>query len=219
MVGDQRLVVNGGDGELVLEALWISEEERIPALGPARLDAVLAKPLGPEVERVAGGDAPHDPMDHPVAGATALDPGVLEERQVRARVPLLVRVEQVINARVVLVDGLLDESQPEYPRIEVHVSLAVLGDRRDVVDAVELHDTDDTGAPCPSRTSSAVDLVPSGAAMGDTLAAPANDQSRGRNVGGDDEELIRDRSHADRRAHRARDGELSRAHSRVGREV
>src|SRR5438477_10630628 len=109
MVGDQGLVVNGGDEKLVLEALWIGEESRLPAPRPPGLDAALVEPTGPEVERLAGGNPPHDPMDHPVAGATLLDPGILEERDVRAGVAALVGIEQVIDARVVLVNRLLDQ--------------------------------------------------------------------------------------------------------------
>jgi hypothetical protein len=52
-------------------------------------------------------------------------------------VPLLVGVEEVIDGRVVLVDGLLDEPEPEDARVEVDVARSIRGDARDVVDAVE----------------------------------------------------------------------------------
>src|SRR4029077_15768320 len=65
--------------------------------------------------------------------------GVLEERDVRPRIAALVAVEQVIHGRVVLVDRLLHESQPEHAGVEVDVLLGLGGHRGDVVDAFELH--------------------------------------------------------------------------------
>src|SRR5437660_1504252 len=64
---------------------------------------------------------------------------VLEERDVRARAALLVRVEEVVDGRVVLVHRLLDEPQAEDAGIEVDVPRRVAGDQRDVVDPLELH--------------------------------------------------------------------------------
>ena len=52
---------------------------------------------------------------------------------------LLVRVEEVVDARLVLVDRLLDHPQPERAGVEVDVALRLGGDRGDVVDALELH--------------------------------------------------------------------------------
>src|SRR5690606_21641500 len=56
-----------------------------------------------------------------------------EERQVRAGVSLGVRVEQVVRARVVLVDALLDEPDAEHAGIEVEVLLRGAGDGGDVM--------------------------------------------------------------------------------------
>jgi hypothetical protein len=78
-------------------------------------------------------------VDHPGAGLAARRARVLEEGQVGARRALLVGVEEVVDGRVVLVDGLLDEPQPEDPDVELDVRGRVARDRGDVVDAFELH--------------------------------------------------------------------------------
>jgi hypothetical protein len=78
-------------------------------------------------------------VDHPRAGPAGRSAGVLEERQVAAGRAVLVGVEQVIDGRVVLVDGLLDHPQAQDSDVELDVAGRVAGDRRDVVDALELH--------------------------------------------------------------------------------
>ena len=137
MVGDQRRVGDVGDDELVVEALGIGEAQRV-ALARG-LDAGGAEPLGPEVERGVGGDPPDDPVDHAVAGAPASGAAELEEGDVGAGAALLVGIEEVVDARLVLVDGLLDHPQAERAGVEVDVALRVAGDRGDVVDSLELH--------------------------------------------------------------------------------
>src|SRR5439155_6456268 len=84
-------------------------------------------------------DPPGDPVHHPCACAARRYARVLEERDVRARVAALVRVEEVVHGRVVLVDGLLDQSQSEHARVEVEVARRVAGDAGDVMDTVEVH--------------------------------------------------------------------------------
>ena len=79
-----------------------------------RVDAMLGQPGLPEVERLLGGDAPDDQVDHPRAGAAGRGAGILEERQVHAGRALVVAVKQVIDGRIVLVDALLDHPQPEH---------------------------------------------------------------------------------------------------------
>ena len=78
-------------------------------------------------------------MDHARSRPPADRARVLEERQLRAGAARLVRVEQVVDAGIVLVDGLGDQPQAEDPRVEVDVPRCVAGDRRDVVDALEPH--------------------------------------------------------------------------------
>src|SRR5450631_494160 len=98
-----------------------------------------AKPLAPEVQRILGGDAELERVDHPRPGATAGCAGELEPGQDRARGASLVAEVQVVRLRRVEVDGLLDEPQAEDAGIEVDVSLRVAGDHRDVVKGVEPH--------------------------------------------------------------------------------
>ena len=78
-------------------------------------------------------------MHHPGAGLAAAGAGVLEEGDVCAGRAFLVGVEQVVDGRIVLVDGLLHEPEPEDARVEVDVPGCVGGDRRHVVNAFELH--------------------------------------------------------------------------------
>src|SRR5437867_4990514 len=92
-------------------------------------NAFAAKPLLPEVERLVRGDAPHDAVDHAGPRAAAPRPRVLEERDVGARRAALVRIEEVVNGRIVLVDRLLDETQPEHTPVEVDVARRIAGDR------------------------------------------------------------------------------------------
>src|SRR3954465_6866375 len=105
------------------------------------LDVLAAQPLGPERQRVVRRDPPTDQVHHPGAGAPRNRARVFKEGDVGPRITGLVRVEQVVDGRVVLVDRLLDEPQAEHPRVEVDVARSVAGDARDVVDAVELHAT------------------------------------------------------------------------------
>src|SRR5262245_53296072 len=78
-------------------------------------------------------------MHHSLAGASTPRPRVLEERDVGARGAALVRVEEVVDGRVVLVDRLLDQAQAEHAHVEVDVARRVAGDRSDVVDSLEAH--------------------------------------------------------------------------------
>jgi hypothetical protein len=143
VLGCQRLVVDVGDEQLVLEPLVVGEPELIAVA--LRLVACVAEALRPEVERVARCDPPVDPVHHSRACAADGHARELEEGQVRARIALLVGVEQVIDGGLVLVDGLLDQPQAERARVEVDVLRRVGGDRGYVMDAFELHG----GTPVP----------------------------------------------------------------------
>ncbi len=104
-----------------------------------RLRLRARKPRLPEVERLAPSRRATAPCAPSRAGSAAPDARVLEERDVAARRSVLVRVEEVVDGRVVLVDRLLHEPQPENARVEVDVSRRVAGDARHVMDAVERH--------------------------------------------------------------------------------
>ena len=135
MLRDQGVVRRLDHAELVAEALGV--DERQPVALP-REDVVL-EALLPEVHCVAGRDPPADGVNHSCACTALARARVLEEGDVRARVAALVGVEEVVDGRVVLVDRLLDEPQPEYAGVELDVPWRVRGDRGDVVDALELH--------------------------------------------------------------------------------
>ena len=134
---DERRVGGLDNGELEVEPLGVGEEQ-LP-VRPGGRHAGVAEPPLPEVERVRRGDAPDDAVHHPGAGPTGARVRVLEEGDVGARAAALVRVEQVVDGRVVLVDGLLDEPEPEERRVEVDVPGRVRSDAGDVVDPLKRH--------------------------------------------------------------------------------
>ena len=59
-----------------------------------------------------------------------------KEGQVRTGMPYRIGVEEMIRARIVLVDGLLHQPHAENAGIEIDVLLCVAGDGGDVVDPV-----------------------------------------------------------------------------------
>ena len=62
--------------------------------------------------------------------------GPWKERQVRARVPFGVGVEEVIRAWIVLIHRLLDEAHSQHACVKVEILLSWSGNGRDVVKAV-----------------------------------------------------------------------------------
>ena len=77
-------------------------------------------------------------MNHPRTRAPAHQAGVLEEGEVGARAAVLVCIEEVVDRRVVLVDGLLDQAQAHNAGVEQDVFGRIGGDGADVVDAVQV---------------------------------------------------------------------------------
>ena len=155
MLGDQRLIGDLRYHELVIEALGVAEAQAVPVA--LRLVAAGPQTLRPEVEGLGRADPPHDSVHHSGAGAPRRRAGKLEEGEVGPWVAPLVGIEEVVDGRLILVDRLLDQPQPEQAGVEVDVALRVGRDRRDVVDALELHDpltTQDSaaiGPPSPGR--------------------------------------------------------------------
>ena len=95
---------------------------------------VFGQALGPEGERVRG----HCQADlHRGTGAVAPGRGPREgkERQRRPGRADGVAVVQMISARIVEIDGLLDEAHAEHTRVESHVLGRIAADRGDMVQA------------------------------------------------------------------------------------
>jgi hypothetical protein len=138
MPRDERRVGPIHDDELVRHALGIREAEAVArALGG---HALAGEPLLPEVERRGRGDARDDAVHHAGARSPGDRAGVLEEREVGTGAAQLVGVEQMVDARIVLVDRLLDEPHTEDASVEIDVAGCVARDRRDVMDAFKLHE-------------------------------------------------------------------------------
>ncbi len=94
--------------------------------------------LRPELERLPRTNPKRDPVDHSRPSPPAREAGIFKKRKVGARAAVLVRVEEVIDRRIVLVDGLLDQAQTHHACVEENVARRVGRDRADVVDAVEI---------------------------------------------------------------------------------
>src|SRR6185312_7739439 len=137
-VGGQRLVVGVARDQRVPKAFRVAEGERPVRVALAR-DALVGEAALPEVDCLGRVNPPADGVNHPGAGLALPRAWVLEEGDVVSRCALLVAVEEVVDGRVVLVDAFLDEPEPEDTRVKVDVARRVPGDRRDVVDAFELH--------------------------------------------------------------------------------
>ena len=133
----QRLVRRLDDAELVPDALRVLEAEAVA--GAHHVRRLARQALLPEVERGGGTDPPDDRVHHPRAGPAAGGARVLEEGDVGAGAALLVGIEEVVDGGVVLVDRLLDEAEPQHPRVEVDVARRIPGDQRHVVDTFEQH--------------------------------------------------------------------------------
>ena len=147
MSGDERCVAVVDDRELETETLGVLEPQAV--VHAPRHPRVLRQPMLPEVERSRRADAKGDRVHHPHTGATAAGARVLEEGDVRPGTARLVRVEEVVDRRIVLVDRLLDHPQTEHARVEVDVPRSVTGDARHVMNTVESHRQLPAALPAP----------------------------------------------------------------------
>ena len=132
----ERCIRGGRGDQLETESFRVVEAQ--PAVFADRLQSRPSQPRRPEVERLLRGHAKADAVDHPRAGAAAHQARILEKGEIGARAAVLVRIEQVVDARVVLVDGLLDEPEAHDACVEQDVAGRVGGDGADVMDSVEL---------------------------------------------------------------------------------
>ena len=137
VISNQRLIADRCHKQLVFEALGIGKAQlAIIALG---IDAAAAESLRPKVQGILRANPPDDPVNHAGARSAAGCAGILKEGQIGAGAAPLIGEEEVIDARIVLIDGFLDQAQSEHTGIKIDISLGVLGDRGDVMDSLELH--------------------------------------------------------------------------------
>ncbi len=124
---------------LALGILEVDPEAPVALDEAAVRDAVCVEAAGPPVRA----SSPRDPQgragDAVRAPPLAAD-GPVEEGEVGSRRSQAVRVEQVIGAHVVLVDGLLDEAHAERLRVERMVARRIRRHGREMMDPGELHD-------------------------------------------------------------------------------
>ena len=135
MVGDQRRSGTSTTEQLVLEPLGVGEDA---GRRPSRSDSVPLARSRSAQKSSASSEATRQTIRWtiPAPARPGRRAGVLEEGQVGAGVPLLVGEEEVVDGRVVLVDGFLDQPQAHHAGVEVDVALGVLGDRGDVVNSL-----------------------------------------------------------------------------------
>jgi hypothetical protein len=115
-------------------------DQRKHLVAEARLDlperdAVFLQARAP-IREAVGRHFQCDLDRQPVAEPRRRKLGPGEERQVRARMPFRVGIEQVIRAGVVLIDAALDEPHPEHAGIEIDVLLRGARNRGDVMKSV-----------------------------------------------------------------------------------
>jgi hypothetical protein len=130
-------VVDEGE-PLSLPILEVEGEPAVALDDVAVRDAVLVEVAAPELERGEAVDAEVRARDRP-RPPTLPRNGPVEEREIRPRRPLRIRVEQVVGADVVLVDRPPDEAHPERPRVEAVVLPDPRRDRGQVMNALEIH--------------------------------------------------------------------------------
>ena len=115
-----------------------SSKPSLPALRRVEIPSPRSRP-SQKSSASSAADPERDRVHHSVAGAAAAGARILEEGDVRAGTAVLVRVEEVVDRRVVLVDRLLHHPQAEHAGVEVDVPRCVAGDAGHVVDAFEPH--------------------------------------------------------------------------------
>ena len=130
------------------EAVRIDQRQDLvaePRLARAQAGAVSFQTRSPEAEAARRHLQTH--LDgEPVAETRRCELGPGEEGEVRARMTFRVRVEEVVRARIVLIDALLDEAHAEHARVEVQVLLGRPGDGGDVMETADaLHRVDPPG--------------------------------------------------------------------------
>ena len=129
----QRLVARVVDEQLERQPLRVVERQRI--LGTRSPPTRVAQKSSDSCEPTRNETVCTIPSPARPRG----EPGYSKNVMSAPDEPLLVRVEEVVDGRVVLVDRLLHHAQPEHARVELDVRRRVAGDAGDVMDAFELH--------------------------------------------------------------------------------
>jgi hypothetical protein len=133
----QRLVFDLDHRQLQLQALGVAKTQARPMT--LVRDALAVEAPRPERKRPLRADPPAEPVNHAGAGAPDLYARVLVKGERGARLTSLGAVVGLADARNILVDAPLHESQPEHPHIEIEVASRVAGYCGDVVNPFEPH--------------------------------------------------------------------------------
>src|SRR3989442_7870603 len=105
----ERLILRRAGDQLETETLRVIEAETL-AFDRGFQSGRRQAPR-PELEGCFGSDPKGDPVDHPRARTSAQQAWIFKERQVRTVAAIFIRVKEVVDRRVVLVDRLFDEPQ------------------------------------------------------------------------------------------------------------
>src|SRR5207245_5293634 len=135
MARDEWLVARRLSDELEAQALRVVEAK--PVVFADAIDAGRGQAPRPEPERLIARHSEGGAVDHPCARAAPNQARILEEREVSARAAFLIRIEEVIDGGVVLVDGLLDQPEAHDAGVEQDIPGGVCRDRADVMDSVQ----------------------------------------------------------------------------------
>src|SRR5207249_4680386 len=136
MARDEWRILGRCSDELESEPLRIIEAETVTL--DRGLEPGWPQPLCPEPERGLRSHAKANPVDHPGACTAPHQAWIFKEGEVGPGASVLVRVEEVVDGGVVLVDRLLDQAHAHDAGVEADILGCVGRDRADVMDAVEL---------------------------------------------------------------------------------
>ena len=136
--GGQRRIVGLVDDELEAQALGIVEQQRRRLLARSRCPR---RPRRAAQYSSASAFATRHMMrcTMPAPGVPARSAGNSKKVMMLPGCAALVAVVEVVEVGRVEVDRLLDHPQPEHPHVEVDVALGVRGDRRYVMDSIQVH--------------------------------------------------------------------------------
>ena len=146
-------LVSGGNGALFPDGgsrFVVDDEAQALAFGILKIQHRLSVAFGdgisraqsivPPFERGGAADA-QTGSRHAACPAAFRCRGPIEKSQICPRRAGAVGVEQVVGREVILVDGFFNQAQAEVTGVEIMVVACVRGDRGDVMEAVEFHES------------------------------------------------------------------------------